>query len=233
MAALRTLITDSIHLFYPQVCTGCGSDQVSNHNLLCLKCIETLPQTNFAKHYANPIEKIFWGRLPLAAAHSEFYFSKETLIQHLIHQLKYKNNQQIGFYLGQYMGKTLLESNRFNKIDGIIPLPLFPDKERKRGYNQATIISNGVSDILNVPVINNIVLRKKHTDTQTKKHRTERWENVAGSFFINDPDKLVAKNLLLIDDVITTGATLEACGATILLVNKVILSIATLAHAPK
>ena len=233
MASLQTLISDTIHLFYPHVCTGCGSDLVSVHNLLCLKCIDALPQTNFAKHAANPIEKIFWGRIPLAAAHSEFYFSKENLLQHLIHQLKYKNNQQIGFYMGQCMGKSLLASNRFNKIDTIIPLPLYPDKERKRGYNQATVICNGVSDILNIPVLNNIVIRQKHTETQTKKHRTERWDNVAGSFTITDKNQLKNKNLLLIDDVITTGATLEACGAVMLKIDGVILSIATLAHAPK
>ena len=233
MTFFRNLFADAIHLFYPHVCTGCGSDLVSIHNLLCLKCIGALPRTNFAIHAANPIEKIFWGRLPLAAAHSEFYFSKETLIQHLIHQLKYKNNQQIGFYLGQCMGKSILESNRFKKLDGIIPLPLYSDKERKRGYNQATVIANGVSDIVNVPVINDIIIRQKHTDTQTRKHRAERWDNVSESFAIKNSMSLVGKNLLLVDDVITTGATLEACGAVILSIENVILSIATLAHAPK
>lgn len=233
MASLRMLFSDTIHLFYPHVCTGCGSDLVSVHNLLCLNCIETLPQTKFAKHAANPIEKIFWGRLPLAAAHSEFYFSKESLIQHLIHQLKYKNNQQIGFYLGQCMGKSLLESNRFNKLDAIIPLPLYPDKQRKRGYNQAAVIANGVSEILNIPVINNCIIRQKQTATQTKKHRTERWQNVSDSFAINNKNTLTGKNLLLVDDVITTGATLEACGTIMLSIENVIVSIATLAHAPK
>lgn len=233
MASLRMLFSDTIHLFYPHVCTGCGSDLVSVHNLLCLNCIEALPQTNFAKHAANPIEKIFWGRLPLAAAHSEFYFSKESLIQHLIHQLKYKNNQQIGFYLGQCMGKSLLESNRFNKLDAIIPLPLYPDKQRKRGYNQAAVIANGVSEILNIPVINNCIIRQKQTATQTKKHRTERWQNVSDSFAINNKNTLTGKNLLLVDDVITTGATLEACGTIMLSIENVIVSIATLAHAPK
>ncbi len=233
MPLLKDIISNALHIFYPHVCTGCGSDLVNHNNLLCLKCLDVLPQTNFAQHANNPIEKIFWGRIPLAAAHSEFYFSKEALIQQLIHQLKYKNNKDIGFYLGQILGTTLLASNRFNNIDALIPLPLFFEKERKRGYNQAAIICYGVSDILHVPVINNNVTRAKHTDTQTKKGRTERWKNVSGSFTIKDKQALSGKNLLLIDDVITTGATLEACGAIMLSISNVTVSIAALAHAPK
>ena len=192
-----------------------------------------LPETNFAQHANNPIEKIFWGRISVAAAHSEFHFSKESLIQELIHQLKYKGNTAIGIYLGELMGKTLLTSNRFDKIDAVIPLPLSPDKEHKRGYNQAAIICDGMSAVMNVPVIKNVVLRQRYTDTQTKKHRIERWENVAGSFIIKDDSKLKGKNLLLVDDVITTGATLEACGTVIATIDGVKLSIATLAHAIK
>ena len=233
MTFLKTIFSDTLHLFYPHICAGCGSDLLSQSNLLCLKCVTNLPQTNFAQHANNPIEKIFWGRIPLTAAHSEFYFSKDSLIQQLIHQLKYKGNIAIGNYLGELMGKTLLASNRFNTIDALIPLPLYPDKERKRGYNQAAIICDGMSAIMNVPVIKSIVLRQRYTDTQTKKHRTERWENVAGSFSIKDESKLRGKNLLLVDDVVTTGATLEACGTMMAGIDKVTLSIATLAHSPK
>jgi ComF family protein len=233
MLQLKTIFSDALHLFYPHVCTGCGSDLLKQDDLLCLRCITNLPRTNFAQHANNPIEKIFWGRMPLASAHSEFYFSKESLVQRLIHQLKYKGNTAIGFYMGQLMGQSILTGNRFNNIDGLIPLPLFPDKERKRGYNQAAIICDGMSDVLHVPVIKNNVLRQRYTDTQTKKHRTERWQNVAGSFIIKDETTLKGKNLILVDDVVTTGATLEACGTMITTIEAVKLSIATLAHAPK
>jgi ComF family protein len=172
-------------------------------------------------------------RIPVAAAHSQFYFEKAFLIQHLIHQLKYKNNTAIGVYLGELMGKTLLNSNRFTAIDYLVPLPLYPDKERKRGYNQAAIICNGMSELMNVPVLTGNVLRQRFTQTQTRKHRTERWENVAGSFTFNNPAALKGKNILLVDDVITTGATLEACGSVILQTPEVKLYIATLAHAAK
>ncbi|MEP7142948.1 MAG: ComF family protein [Ferruginibacter sp.] len=230
---LKTIFSDTLHLFYPHVCTGCGSDLLQEDNLLCLRCITNLPRTHFAQHANNPIEKIFWGRIPLVAAHSEFYFGKESLIQHLIHQLKYKSNQEIGIYLGELMGRSLLESNRFKMIDYLIPLPLYPDKERKRGYNQAAVICSGLSALMNVPVLSGCITRKRFTETQTKKHRGERWENVADSFMVNDKEKLQGKNVLLTDDVITTGATLEACGQAILQANDVKLSIAVLSMATK
>lgn len=233
MQSLKNIFNDTLHLFYPHICTGCGSDLLDEHNILCLHCISNLPHTNFEQQTNNPIEKIFWGRIALIAAHSEFYFSKESLIQQLIHQLKYKGNIAIGFYLGELMGKNLLNSGRFDNIDALIPLPLYPDKERKRGYNQAAIICDGMSAVMNVPVIKNNVVRQRYTDTQTKKHRIERWQNVAGSFVVKDERKLSGKNLLLVDDVVTTGATLEACGSVIAAINSVKLSIATLAHSPK
>ena len=212
---------------------GCGSDIIEDENLLCLHCLNHLPHTNFAFHANNPVEKIFWGRLPLASASSEFYFSKGSTIQHLIHEFKYKGNQDVGIYLGNLMGKSFRNSNRFNKIDALIPLPLYPDKERKRGYNQAAILCKGVSETMSVPVIMNNVVRRRFTETQTKKHRVERWENVEGSFAVYNKNDLQGKNLLLIDDVVTTGATLEACGKEILMINDVQLSVATLAYASK
>ena len=184
-------------------------------------------------HENNPVEKLFWGRLALAEAMSEFYFTKNTLIQTLIHEFKYKGNKDLGLHLGTIMGKSLLHNNRFSKIDVLIPLPLFADKEFKRGFNQSTILCNGIAEIMNIPIIKNNVIRKRFTETQTKKHRTERWKNVEGSFEISDSRNVKSKHVLLVDDVITTGATLEACGAEILKIEGTILSIATLAFASK
>jgi len=233
MQALKKIIQNTIHLFYPHICTGCGSDILSKENLLCARCLNDLPVTGFAVHPNNPVEEIFWGRINLKAAHSEFYFDKDALIQHLVHQLKYKSNQSIGVYLGELMGKTLLNSKRFENIDALIPLPLYAEKERKRGYNQAAIICNGMSQIMNIPVITTKLQRQRYTETQTKKHRAERWENVEGSFKVNDADALKGKHLLLVDDVVTTGATLEAAGMVLLKVPDVSLSIATLTLASK
>jgi len=233
IARLKNIFSTTLHLFYPHLCTGCGSDLLKEQNLLCIKCMHNLPHTNFAVFANNQIEKDFWGRIPLTAAYSQFYFSKEFLIQHLIHQLKYKGDTKIGFYLGEMMGKTLLNSNRFSTIDALIPLPLFADKEHKRGYNQATVICNGISAVMNIPVLNNAVIRQQATQTQTRKHRTERWENVKDSFKVAKANEISGKHLLLVDDVVTTGATLEACGHVILQVANVKLSMATLAYAVK
>lgn len=233
MKVKTNILSPLVHLFYPHVCTGCGSDLVAEDNLLCLTCVNDLPHTNFAMHAGNPIEKIFWGRLALTAAMSKFYFAKGTLIQRLIHEFKYNSNIEVGMYLGRMMGNSLLNNNRFTKVDALVPLPLFADKEFKRGYNQATILCNGISEVTNIPVLMNNVIRKRFTETQTKKHRIERWENVASSFKANNPRELTNKHVLLVDDVVTTGATLEACGAEILKGEGTKLSIATLAYASK
>lgn len=233
MITLKNIFADTLHLFYPHICTGCGSDLIGKDSLLCIQCINDLPHTHFADYPNNPIEKVFAGRIPFEAAHSEFYFSKGQLLQQLIHLLKYKNNREIGHYLGELMGNSLLRSNRFSHIDYLVPLPLFAEKEFKRGYNQAAIICNGIQAATQIPVMTKNVIRRHATETQTRKHRAERWQNVADSFMILDPASITGKNILLVDDVITTGATLEACGQVILQVPGTMISFAALAHASK
>ena len=233
MSLRSSLVEDALHLFYPHTCNGCGSDLLFKDQLLCAFCIKKLPRTYYAKYPGNIVEKIFQGRLNIRAAHSEFYFSKGKLIQHLIHQLKYKGNREIGIYLGNMIGETLLQSNRFPNIDAVVPLPMFADKEFKRGYNQATIISNGIAETIQASVLNGIVTRSRLTETQTNKHRAERWRNVEGSFHITSNAAIKGKNILLVDDVITTGASIEACGSIILQVPGSTLNIATLAYASK
>ncbi|HMJ47712.1 MAG TPA: phosphoribosyltransferase family protein [Ferruginibacter sp.] len=233
MPLIKRIFADAAHLFYPHICTGCGSDLIGSNNLLCSRCIADLPHTNFEKYADNMVERIFRGRLPLRAAHAEFYFSKGQLIQHLIHEIKYNNNKEMGIYLGEFVGKNLLQCSRFTNLDYIIPLPLYQEKEFRRGYNQAEIICNGLAVSMNVPVMIKNITRKRNTETQTRKHRAQRWENVSGSFNVSDPACLAGKNLLLVDDVITTGATLEACAREMLKIPGVSISIAALAIATK
>jgi ComF family protein len=221
-----------LHLLFPHVCAGCGSDILSEQNVLCMRCMNAMPETNFELHAGNPVEKIFWGRLPLTSATAQFYFTKESLMQHLMHQFKYKGNKELGLQLGRIVGSQLLLSNRF-LVDALIPLPLFPAKEKRRGYNQATLICQGIAEYMNVPVLQDVVIRPQHTDTQTKKGRIERWKNIEGKFVLAKPEAITNKHVLLVDDVVTTGATLEACGNELLKAPNSQLSIATLCMASR
>ncbi len=229
----KRLFNAATHLFYPHLCIGCGSDLLQQNSLLCLHCINELPHTSFENIPNNPIERMFTGRLAVVAATSGFYFSKGDLIQYLIHDLKYKGNKEAGIYLSEIMGTLMLQSNRFNNIDYLIPLPLFAEKEYKRGFNQADIICRGFSTSMNIPVLLKNIVRIRFTETQTKKHRTERWDNVHESFKVNDATVLKNKHILLVDDVITTGATLDACAQVLNNIEGIKISIATLATASK
>ncbi|MBK9569494.1 MAG: ComF family protein [Chitinophagaceae bacterium] len=232
MIQLQEIKRSFLHLLFPHVCAGCGSDILSKETVLCMRCMDTMPETNFEIHPDNPVEKIFWGRLPLAGATAQFYFTKESLMQHLMHLFKYKGNKELGKQLGRMMGMQILKSGRFN-VDALIPLPLFPAKEKRRGYNQATILCEGIAGVLNIPILNNVIRRPQHTETQTRKGRIERWKNMEGKFLLFNPETICNKHLLLVDDVITTGATLEACGHELLQAENVRLSVATLCVASR
>jgi ComF family protein len=233
MLRLKEIKESLLHVVFPHVCDGCGSDLLNIESRLCIRCLASLPETNFEIHPNNPVEKDFWGRLPIISGSAHLYFTKESLVQHLMHQLKYRGNKDLGIQLGRIMGNVLKSSNRFNEIDALIPLPLFPSKEKKRGYNQAKVLCDGIVEILNLPVLSNVIIRPQYTETQTKKGRIERWKNIEGKFKLIDLATIQNKHLLLIDDVVTTGATLEACGNELLSANNVKLSVATLCIASR
>ena len=198
-----------------------------------MQCIAQMPETNFHLYTNNPVEKIFGGRLPLVNATAQYYFTKESLMQHLMHQIKYRGNTELGRQLGRLIGKDLQQTDRFNEVDALIPLPLFPAKEKRRGYNQATILCEGIAEVMNKEILKDVIVRTQHTETQTKKGRVERWQNMEGKFELINPGKIKNKHVLLVDDVITTGATLEACGQEILKAGDTKLSIATLCFASR
>ena len=228
MQLLKEIKESLLHLAFPHVCEGCGSDILSSQHFLCLRCLSSLPETNFHFHSNNPVEKLFWGRLPLNAATAQYYFTKESMMQHLMHQVKYKRNKELGLYLGRLMGNALVNSNRFLKIDALVPLPLFKAKEHTRGYNQAALLCEGIASVFNRPVLKDVVTRVTHTETQTKKSRVERWLNIEGRFLLTNAKAINDKHILLVDDVVTTGATLEACGRELARAENLQLSVATL-----
>lgn len=228
MKVLATIKEALLHLAFPHVCQSCGTDVVQADHQLCLRCLGSLPVTLFHQHANNPVERMFWGRLPLLTASAQFYFTKESMMQHLMHQVKYRSNKELCKYLGRLMGAALTESHRFQNIDALVPLPLYVTKEKKRGYNQATLLCNGMAERMYIPVWDGCVRRTLHTDSQTKKNRIERWLNMMGRFELANAQQIEGKHILLVDDVVTTGATLEACGRALLEAPGVKLSVATL-----
>jgi ComF family protein len=233
MIRLKEIKDSFLQVVFPHVCDGCGSDLLNIESRLCLRCFASLPETNFEEHSGNPVEKMFWGRMPIVNGTAQYYFTKESLMQQLMHRFKYKGNKELGLQLGRMMGTALKLSNRFSKVDALIPLPLFPSKEKRRGFNQATVLCEGMAEILNLPVLLHVITRPQHTETQTKKGRIERWRNIEGKFQLKESGSIQDKHLLLVDDVVTTGATLEACGNELLLAENVKLSIATLCLASR
>lgn len=216
-------------MFLPAFCEGCGADTLHADQLLCLQCLARLPETGFFAAERNPVEKTFYGRIPVVAAGAAYYFTKDSLVQHLITQLKYRNKKEIGTMLGQLTGLQMLTTDRFLNVDCVVPLPLNKRKLYLRGYNQAEAVATGIASMIEKPVLPDAVERKLFTETQTHKDRVHRWQNMQEVFAVADPQKIANRHILLVDDVITTGATLEACGNTILQVPGTTLSIATVA----
>lgn len=218
------------NLFYPELCSICKSQLVKGEKAICISCISDLPITNFCNLTNNTVETSFYGRIPIEEATALFYFFKKGSIQELIHNLKYRNQQQVGTVLGEWLGDDLLQSNRFKNLDFIVPVPLHQKKMKKRGYNQVTTFGQSLSKKLNVPYNDTILKRITSTKTQTKRLRFDRWKNVQELFVVEQPEFVENKHILLIDDIITTGATLEACCKAFENSKNIKISIACMAY---
>jgi ComF family protein len=220
-------------LYFPKNCPACGRPLRLFGANICGRCSQNLPETHFFEAPGNPIEKIFYGRLPIQAGAAAWYFHKNSALQALLFQLKYKSNEDVGLFIGKQMGALLAASERFASIDALVPVPLHPQALSKRGFNQAALICEGIGQVWHKPVLRSAITRTKHTNTQTKQSRAVRWENMENAFSIKEHTSIIGKHLLLIDDVITTGATIEACGKTLLSVKNVKVSVAAAAYPLK
>ena len=223
------LLHDLLSLFYPEVCAACGTLLHRNEDTVCLSCRHLLPDTGYELVADNPVARMFYGRIRFEQVTGLYFFSKKGKVQHLIHELKYKNNRDAGIFLGHELGKRLLDSPLYTNIDVIVPVPLHPKRQRKRGYNQSDLIAKGISEITHWPVNHHNLIRASTTATQTKKSRSARWENVKDIFVLRNPDAFADKHILLIDDVITTGSTIEACAIALSKANAVRVSVAAAA----
>lgn len=228
---ISILWSDFINLFYPRICQSCGNYLFKNEHAICTRCLYQMPKTNFHLEKNNPVSILFWGRVKIEYATAYFTFAKGSKFQKLIHRLKYHHQTEIGIELGKHLGYNLLQSEFFNDIDLIIPVPLHPKKQKIRGYNQAKVIADGLSSSMNISVCDRNLYRSVHTQSQTKKSKHERWKNVEDIFNLHNPNDLEGKHILLVDDVVTTGSTLEACAQAILKAKGSRVSIATLAYA--
>jgi ComF family protein len=202
-----------------------------NENLICTECFVVIPRTNYHFIEDNPVAQLFWGRCLIEKAAAFSYYNKGSRIRKLIHNMKYNGIREIGYDLGRLYGLSLKTSGFINDIDIIIPVPLHPMKKRIRGFNQSETISMGIADTTHLPVDLKSLARVLVSATQTKRSRYERWTNVEGIFQVLDSQTIMGKHVLLVDDVITTGSTIESCTNELLKIEGVKVSAVALAFA--
>ncbi len=231
MNRLARNMNDFLGLFFPEICITCGDRLVSQERLVCFRCWHDLPVTNYQLTTENKVAQIFWGRAMIENATSYFTYRKGSNYQKLIHGIKYKGFKELGFETGRKFGFVLCEAEHFRNVDVIVPVPLHPKKQKMRGYNQSEWIARGMADTMNKTLSSGNLVRKMFTATQTRKNRFERWQNVDGIFEVENPEAFAGKHILLVDDVVTTGSTLEACAFQLLKIENIKVSIATLAFA--
>jgi len=228
---LNECLSDFISLFYPRVCFACNNALLRHEEFLCTECLFNLPVTNFHLIENNPVSNQFIGKIGFNAAASFYYFSKGGKVQHLIHQFKYNGYKKIGIFIGRIYGEQLIKSPFFSNIDYIIPVPLHPRKELQRGYNQAEWFAKGLALSIKAPIDTTTLHRMYASESQTHKTRFSRWENVKEIFSLSNGQHLIGKHVLLVDDVITTGSTLEAAGHVLMEVPDIKISVCSLACA--
>lgn len=220
---------DVLHLFYPNICVSCGRQLTRAEEVLCLLCQVDLPETGYHRFLDNPVARKFWGRVELQGATALYHFRKGSMVQHVLHQLKYNRKREVGLKLGRHFALQLKESVPYRYAEVIVPVPLHKKKEHKRGYNQSAVFAEGLSKALSIPIAKDALRRNVSTTTQTRKARIDRWDNIEKVFELNHPQKVAGKHVMLVDDVITTGATIEACGIALLQAGDVEITVVAMA----
>ncbi|QNL50885.1 ComF family protein [Olivibacter sp. SDN3] len=227
--SVAAYIKDFVSLFYPDLCVGCNTFLYDHEQLICSYCWYNLPVTNFHRDSENASAKQLWGRVKLKNVASYLYFGKGSNVQQILHHLKYFSKPKIGLMLGEEYGKMLSRTD-FNTAEIIVPVPLHPKKMKTRGYNQSAYFGEGMSTSMNIPMIIDNLIRHTLAESQTTKKRYERYENMRTIFKVKQPEVFADKHILLVDDVLTTGATIEACAQQLLEIPGVKVSVATLAY---
>lgn len=223
--------SDFAALFLPRRCAGCDTGLMRFEEGLCLTCLNDLPRARFHDDPQNRVEQLFWGKAQLEAASSFLLFTPSGMVQRMLHRLKYANDREIGLVLGRALGEELKASKRFGTVDTLLPVPLHPKKERVRGYNQCQVLVDGIRETWPIPSAGKELMRVVRTPSQTRKGRLDRWRNVQEAFQLEDPEHLRGRHVLLVDDVVTTGATLEGCIKALSHAPDIRISVCTVACA--
>ena len=228
-----TLINDFMSLIYPRQCEACGNNLFRHEKYICNYCKINLPKSNY--HHARDTElaRVFYGRVPFENALCFYVFEKSGKVQKLLHAIKYQNQTSLAEFLGKQYALDLLKFNTLSGVDVIVPIPLHKNKLKARGFNQSEVFAKGLSKELNILMDTKSMIRRVETETQTRKKKFERWENVKGIFELTDKNYLINKHVLLVDDVITTGATLEAAWECLKEVEGIKISVAAIAFASR
>ncbi len=230
---LSNILNDINSVLVPTVCFGCNAHLIRGEEHLCTVCRNQLPLTDYTFNDENAVDRIFYGRIAIKKASSFLFFTENGIVQQLIHHLKYKNQEQIGAFLGDWYGQILKENHFLTTIDAVVPVPLHNKKLKKRGYNQVTLFAKKLAQHLNTEYIDHVLIKTANTKTQTKKSRISRLQNNKALYTLSDPALLKNKNVLLVDDVITSGATMEICAKAILKAEGVKIYITSMAVVPQ
>jgi len=223
------MLKDLAYLFFPIYCAACNSPLYKNERVLCTSCRHSLPLGNFHNINAKKIEKVFYGRVKIENATALFIFQKDSLVQNLIHNLKYKGREEIGVELGKWLGQELSQTNEYQNINVVIPVPLHKKRLQERGFNQVEKFGREIAKILDAEFNDNILKKNINTTKQSKRNRKNRWDHTTETFGLEHQSLLQNKHILLVDDIITTGATIEACVQKLSSINGIKISVAAMA----
>ncbi|MGI9550703.1 MAG: ComF family protein [Aurantibacter sp.] len=229
---LTKILNDISNVLVPEVCFGCNAHLLGGEHLLCTSCRNDLPLTEYTFNVENPVDRIFYGRINIKKANSFLFFTENGTVQRLLHHLKYKNQEKIGDFLGNWFGQIIKENGFIDPIDFVIPVPLHSKKLRQRGYNQVALFGMRLAEHLEAKYADNILFKTANTKTQTKKGRIGRWFENKSLYTLSNSDLIRDRNVLLVDDIITTGATLEMCTKVLMESNNVNVYVASMAVVP-